>query len=325
MPAENRGIRTRKLKKLLLERLAHRPAEEVEGRIETALAATGLKLKDDGKTEYLLFLGEGEIAGLAALVEEHWEELVPVGGNNGSGKKAGKKQAKASAPAEVQQKAKKLLDGAKAVDVALFGRMLADLPQVNQHAACQVAHAISTHRVDREFDYFTAVDDKGDEDETGAGMIGQVEFNSATFYRYAVIDARKLAANLQGDRDLALSALAAFTQAMVRAIPTGKQNSFAAHNAPAFVGICLRRGSPLNLANAFEKPVSPRTDAALSDLSVEALAAHAKQLGAVYGHASDQWAYLDLSGRWSGEGDQAATLEELTQWVRSQAANLLEA
>jgi CRISPR-associated protein Cas7/Cse4/CasC subtype I-E len=98
------------------------------------------------------------------------------------------------------------------VDVALFGRMLADLPSVNQDAACQVAHAISTHRVEREFDYFTAVDDKGDADETGAGMIGQVEFNSATLYRYAVLDLHKLLANLQGDRELALSAVAAFTR-----------------------------------------------------------------------------------------------------------------
>lgn len=323
LPVENRGVRTKKLKRLLVDRLEHRPAEDAEGRIETALAAAGLKLKDDGKTEYLLFLGEGEIAGLAALVDEHWDELVAAA--NEDGKKASKKEAKASAPAEVQKKARKLLDGAKAVDVALFGRMLADLPGGNQDAACQVAHALSTHRVDREFDYFTAVDDMGDEDETGAGMIGQVEFNSATFYRYAVIDAPKLLTNLQGDRDLALSALDAFTEAMVRAIPTGKQNSFAAHNAPVFVGVCFRRGSPLNLANAFEKPVSPSGDVALSDFSVDALAAHAKQLAVAYGHPDDQWGYLDLSARWSGGGDQAHSLNDLTQWVRAKATDLVGA
>lgn len=255
---EHRGVRTKKLKALLLERLAGRDPAEAEGKIETALAAAGLKLKDDGKTEYLLFLGEAEIAGFAALIEQRWDEL---GSAAPAGEKKGKKEAKANVPAEVIKQARALLDGGKAVDVALFGRMLADLPEVNQDAACQVAHAISTHRVEREFDYFTAVDDRGGPDESGAGMIGQVEFNSATLYRYAVVDLRKLLGNLQNDGELVLSALEAFTQAMVRAIPSGKQNTFAAHNLPAFVGICLRHAGPLNLANAFEKPVVARADA----------------------------------------------------------------
>lgn len=142
---EYRGVRTKKLKALLLERLVGRDPLEAEGKIEVALAAAGLKLKDDGKTEYLLFLGEAEIAGFATLIEQHWVELAGAAG----GEKKGKKEAKASAPADVVKKAKALLDGGKAVDVALFGRMLADMPEVNQDAACQVAHAISTHRVER--------------------------------------------------------------------------------------------------------------------------------------------------------------------------------
>src|SRR5690606_5416130 len=319
---EHRGVRTKKLKALLLERLAGRDPLEAEGKIEAALAAAGLKLKDDGKTEYLLFLGEAEIAGFASLIEQHWDELA--GAPAGSEKK-GKKEAKASAPAEVVKKARALLDGGKAVDVALFGRMLADMPEVNQDAACQVAHAISTHRVEREFDYFTAVDDKGGPEETGAGMIGQMEFNSATLYRYAVIDTGKLLGNLQQDRELALSALEAFTQAMVRAIPTGKQNSFAAHNLPSFVGVCLRHAGPLNLANAFEKPVAPRQDASLTSLSVDELARHESKLAAVYADARDQWAYLDLSESWPQQkGAAMQSLGELAAWVRAQVAAQLE-
>lgn len=326
LPVEFRGVRTKKLKSLLLEKLAHRDQVEAEGRIEIALSAAGLKLKDDGKTEYLLFLGEGEISGLAQLVDEYWEELTPVAG----AEKKAKKDAKASAPVEVQKKAKGLLNGAKAVDVALFGRMLADMPEVNQDAACQVAHAISTHKVDREFDYFTAVDDKGAADEAGASMIGQVEFNSATLYRYAVLDAQKLFSNLQRDSELTLSAVDAFTQAIVRAIPTGKQNSFAAHNAPAFVGVAIRRSAPLNLANAFEKPVQPRGDQALSSQSVVTLAAYEKQLSAMYGDSRDQWAVLDLSGQWPVTNEQETTkavnnLKELADHVREQVAELLEA
>lgn len=302
---EHRGVRTKKLKALLLERLAGRDPAEAEGKIETALAAAGLKLKDDGKTEYLLFLGEAEIAGFAALIEQRWDEL---GSAAPAGEKKGKKEAKANVPAEVIKQARALLDGGKAVDVALFGRMLADLPEVNQDAACQVAHAISTHRVEREFDYFTAVDDRGGPDESGAGMIGQVEFNSATLYRYAVVDLRKLLGNLQNDGELVLSALEAFTQAMVRAIPSGKQNTFAAHNLPAFVGICLRHAGPLNLANAFEKPVVARADASLSERSVAELARHDQQLASVYGDSRDRWAYLDISGAWPKErGEPQAT------------------
>jgi CRISPR system Cascade subunit CasC len=126
---EFRGVRTKKLKTLLLDRLVDRDPLEAEGKIEIALAAAGLKLKDDGKTEYLLFLGEAEITGFAQLIEQHWDELA---GAPAGGEKKGKKEAKASAPAEVVKKAKALLDGGKAVDVALFGRMLADMPEVNQ-------------------------------------------------------------------------------------------------------------------------------------------------------------------------------------------------
>jgi CRISPR system Cascade subunit CasC len=198
--AANQGVRTRKLKQLLEARLAERNRADAGPRIEVALAAAGLKVKEDGNTEYLLFLGNGEIDAFVELIDKHWDAL---GAPASPGEKKSKKEAKASAPPEVVKEAKALLDGKKAVDVALFGRMLADMPGVNQDAACQVAHAISTHRVEREFDYFTAVDDKAGADEADAGMIGQVEFNSATFYRYAVIDARKLVENLHADKELA--------------------------------------------------------------------------------------------------------------------------
>lgn len=312
------GVRTKKLKALLLERLHKHDPMEAGSKIDVALQTAGLKIKGDGKTEYLLFLGEKEIAGFAELVDAHWDALPA------SSDEKDKKKAKASLPDEIVKKAKALLDGGKAVDVALFGRMLADLPAANRDAACQVAHAISTHRVEREFDYFTAVDDKGDEDETGAGMIGQVEFNSATFYRYAILDLQKLLANLQGDHELTLLAVKAFTEALVRAIPSGKQNSFAAHNPPAFVGLCLRHAMPLNLANAFEKPVSPRQDKALTVQSVERLAEQEARLGSVYGSSKDQWLLLDLTGEWK-KGEKADNLTDLADKARELAAKSLNA
>jgi CRISPR system Cascade subunit CasC len=317
------GVRTKKLKQLLQERLAVLGRADAEIKIIAALSAVGLKLGDDGKTEYLLFLGDAEIAGFAELIDKHWDELANAAPST---EKKSKKEAKASAPAEVVKKAKALLDGGKAIDVALFGRMLADLPEVNRDAACQVAHAISTHRVEREFDYFTAVDDQGGPDETGAGMIGQVEFNSATFYRYAVIDAHKLLENLQGDKDLTLLAVEVFVQATVRAIPTGKQNTFAAHNPPSFVGTAIRRGGPLNLANAFEKPIMAKQEKSLTTLSVEALTSYESQLATVYADGSDAWGYLDLTGSWpKDKGVAHADLAKLSAWVKEQVALQLEA
>lgn len=323
IPTENQGVRTKKLKGLLEEQLRVLGHSEANAQIEVALAAAGLKLKDDGKTEYLLFLGTGEVSALAKIIHDHWGELSTT---TTATEKKSKKDAKAAGPEGLGKALKAILNGQKAVDVALFGRMLADMPEVNQDAACQVAHALSTHRVEREFDYFTAVDDKGEPDETGAGMIGQIEFNSATFYRYAVVDANKLQSNLSGDRELALTGIRAFVQAMARAIPSGKQNTFAAHNLPAFVGVTVRHSSPFNLANAFEKPVWPRHDRELSSLSIERLAAHDDSMAGAYGDGRDEWAYLDLSGVWpAAKGEKQGSLDALADWAVGRVRAALEA
>src|SRR5690606_30773078 len=162
----------------------------------------------------------------------------------------------------------KSLDGGRAVDLALFGRMLADLPDRNVDAACQVAHAISTHRVSAEFDYYTAVDDLKPDDTSGADMIGTVEFNSACYYRYANIDLRQLVKNLKGeaeevDAELAEAAVRAFLIASRDAIPTGKQNSFAARNAPSFFLAVVRDRGAWSLANAFVAPVNGQQEGGL--------------------------------------------------------------
>src|SRR5690606_11785196 len=155
----------------------------------------------------------------------------------------------------------------------------------NADASCQVAHAISTHRVDREFDYFTAVDDENPEDSSGAGMIGTVEFNSSVYYRYSVVDLDQLEENLGGDLELARDAVAAYARAVVEAAPSGKQNTFAAHNLPSVVLVILRKeqGSR-NLANAFEVPVTSR-NGGLVKASAEHLRDHWQQVDLAYGRA----------------------------------------
>lgn len=139
-------------------------------------------------------------------------------------------------------------------EVALFGRMVADLKDLNVDASVQVAHALSTHAVRTEFDYYTAVDDENVED-SGAGMIGTVEFNSATLYRYAVLGVHQLRDNLtspQATREAAVR----FVDAFARSMPAGHQNSFAHRTLPHLVLVTVRTDQPVNLVSAFETPVT---------------------------------------------------------------------
>ena len=107
---------------------------------------------------------------------------------------------------------------------------------------------------------------------------------------------------------------------MARAIPTGKQNTFAAHNPPSFVGVVLRHASPFNLANAFEKPVWPRQDRELTTLSVEKLAEQEAKVAGAFGDGKDDWAYLDLTGAWpTAIGTAQETLDALADWVVAHA------
>ena len=175
-------------------------------------------------------------------------------------------------------------DRNSAPDIALFGRMLASDPDLSLEASCQVAHAISTHRINMEMDFYTAVDDLQTQEDTGAGMMGTTGFNAATFYRYAAIDWGQLTHNLGGDIELVHKTIAGFTSALVKAIPTGKQNAFAAQTPPTFVLIVVRDdGQAWSLANAFEKPISKKHDESILAGSIKALDKHWNQLNSVYG------------------------------------------
>ncbi|MGN1084120.1 MAG: type I-E CRISPR-associated protein Cas7/Cse4/CasC, partial [Lachnospiraceae bacterium] len=139
------------------------------------------------------------------------------------------------------------------VDMVLFGRMVASDPSLNYDAAAQVAHAISTHRVQNEYDYFTAVDDCKSEESAGAGHVGDVEFNSATLYRYATVNVCELMKHIGKETP---KVVRGFAEAFVRAMPTGKQNTFANRTLPDAVYVTVRCDQPVNLSGAFEMPVN---------------------------------------------------------------------
>lgn len=165
------------------------------------------------------------------------------------------------------------------IEIALFGRMVANAPDINVDAACQVAHAISTHAATVEHDYYTAVDDFAPEDNAGAGMLGTIEYTSATLYRYATIAVDRLTENL-GTREAALAASRAFVDAFVRSMPTGKQNTFGNRTPVDAVVVQVRRGQPVNLVGAFEDAVL--ADSGYVEPSARALAQYAQQVWAAY-------------------------------------------
>ncbi len=267
---EELGIRTKRAVHYLAEVFMKRDKPEVEAFAvaELGVSALGLKVKPgESLTEYLVFLSCAQLDRFAAWCLENWTGMLEAG----KGKKpAGTKSKKEGSPS-LPPDAPDLLDGTRAADLALFGRMIADISERGIDTAAQVGHAISTHRVDFEFDYYTAIDDLKPDDKPGADMIGTVEFNSACYYRYANLNWPILLGNLDGDYDLARRSVEAFARGCISAMPTGKQNSMAAHNPPSFIMAVWGNGQPVNLANAFVKPVRATGDSDLIAASVEAL------------------------------------------------------
>ncbi len=193
-----------------------------------------------------------------------------------------------------------------AVDIAMFGRMLADDPEFNRDAAVQVGHAITTHRVLAEDDWFSAVDDlKTREEDMGAGHLGETGFGSGVYYLYACINADLLAENLSGDRDLAAEGGAALTRALATASPGGKRNSFAHHPRADFMRVEVGPQQPRDLTGAFFKPVKGED---LREVSIAALEETADRMEGAYGSACDESRFMNVL---TGQG----SLEELAAFV----------
>jgi len=240
-------------------------ARDVAVAFVSAYAAKSDK-KNPERASVLLYFTQEEIDAAVQGLLENWDEAIEAA-------KDGK-----SINSVIAALGKATKNRTSAPDIALFGRMMAEKPTLNIDAACQVAHAISTHRVQMEMDFYTAVDDlqeRNDDAGVGAGMMGFTNFNSACFYRYARIDWNQLVDNLGGNVDLARRTVEGFLRAAIDAIPTGKQNSFAAQNPTNLAMVVVREdGKSWNLANAFEEPVYPRGDEGLIRRSIRALDAY---------------------------------------------------
>lgn len=299
------GTRTRRLCSIAAERLVKegRSEEEVRRAAKALLSQLFSKenkdlsdKKDPQLTQYLLFCSSSEIDAFVEMLDRFWDELTsdkmlgdpqeseetPVEAETAESK-TGKSKKKGSRKGEVspelKEAIKKFSNLPCSFDVALFGRMVADKPEFNIDGCCQVAHAISTHAVNQEMDFFTALDDLKPDDISGSEMMGVVEFNSACFYRYLSLDWSGLEKKLGHEK--ALEALEIFLRAVVLAIPSGKQNTFAAHNLPSLSLAMIHEGQRFSLANAFETPLVSRKG--LIEGSIRKLNEHVGTLEALYG------------------------------------------
>lgn len=295
------AVRTKRLLENAAAALTHngRDAELAPQIVAAGLQQLGFGVDETkGLTEYLLFVGRHAIDHLTSYCDNNWDSLQAIASEKAAAKaeaeaakaKGGKKTERGDAKKASKVKpdkaaiveARRILDASRVADVALFGRMIADNKDFSVDAASQVAHAISTHAVVNEFDFYTAVDDLKAREESGADMIGTIDFNSACYYRYANLDLTQLAKNLGGDQDLSDRAARAWLYSFIHAVPSGKQNSMAARTMPdTLLGVVRDRGA-WNLANAFQKPV---TDADIMTASTERLTHHFHRLRTFYGNA----------------------------------------
>lgn len=181
----------------------------------------------------------------------------------------------------------------KTPDIALCGRMtefdakgpFADLKgKFTVEAALSAAHAISTHAVVNEVDYFTAADDVPGQD-AGAGHVNEGMFNSACFYKHFCIDWEQLLKNLGGDVEIATTTVKCFLEAAAKANPSGKQHAYAAFNPPAgvLVEVKTESSTPVSYANAFADPVPDKSQRGLIGESVARLGQYVHDIAYGYG------------------------------------------
>lgn len=264
MGKDHVGKRTKNAVQMIVDAmLDHRPDcdEEKASKYATLIfKAIGVKTQPSkragaasGKpvTDYLIFLANTEIDKLALLALEWMDQ----------GKKTAQKP-----DSDMQNKVENIFHDEQAVDIALFGRMLADAPDLNTDASAQVAHAISVDAIRPEYDFFTAKDDCSENDNAGAAMMDSVGFNSSTLYRYANVNLTALREQL-GNIEVTSKAASVFVDAFIRSMPTGKQNSYGNRTLPETCIVVFRDNQPINAVEAFEKPVKASEDKSITQIA----------------------------------------------------------
>lgn len=265
-----KGIRTRKLPELIGAELKTRGMEaamiEVAKKKVTGIANKDGSEKDKLITSQIIFYSDADIKAIADLIEDY-------------AKKAGNtKEFEKIKATEMVKQMKDVNMRPITMDIALFGRMVTSDAFADIEAAVQTAHAISTHPVNQESDYFTAVDDMiscAQNDDSGAGMIGDTDYNACCYYHYISIDTDQLKRNLQYSEEadsLIQRVLPAMIQVLAFSNPSGKQNSFAGQVLPELMCVIAKKKKiPVSYVNAYAEAVPFNAQKKLVRSSIEKL------------------------------------------------------
>jgi len=271
----------------------------------------------------LIWLSPAQLKSAADAILTNQEAIEKAVKASQNGEKKAEKETEKLLKKALEPVAKAIREAgiSDAADIALFGRMVANEPSLNVEGAAMFAHALSTHKVANEVDFYSAVDDgkqqsidhgADENDEAGAGMIGTLEFTSATYYRYAAINLEMLfdAAHLEKiseplDRRKLVKN---FINALLTAVPGARKNSMNAATLPFEVlGIVKEKGQPIQLVNAFETPVRA-SGGGLNAASLEAMKAELEKL-------TKTWA-IQQNEFWLSEVGINSFLENLTSHVQ---------
>lgn len=214
------GIRTKKIADFVAKASVERGASLEQG------AECGKVISDAFSKDTLFFFSESEAKGFADYAQEKSFDSTKLNDK------------------ELQKVAKKTLNPAiDGLDIALFGRMVAQANELDIEAAASFSHAISTHKVSNEVEFFTALDDLSE--EQGSAHMGSLEFNSATYYRYVSLDLGQLWASLSGNG--LDKAIEAFTKALFVAVPSARQTTQSGASPWEFAKIFVRKGQRLQV------------------------------------------------------------------------------
>ena len=295
--AEHKGIRTKRMHESLVKKLTEAGTSPADAkRAADKVAATFGKLEAPDKDS----VDANTVATTLAFISpDEWAFAHELAAKAAAGKEL---------PTEKELKRLILRKADGAIDIAMFGRMLAEEPDFNREAAVQVAHAITTHRAQAEDDWYSAVDDLSNAAKPGAGHLGENGFGSGIFYQYVCVNVDLLTENLNNDKGLARKALAALASALPVTTPRGKQSSHAHHPVAYYIRAERGHRAPRDLSGAFFTPVDARLrELAVNDLqsgSISAMDVTVANLDRCYhgGEAEDHRILNVLTG----EGSLAA-------------------
>lgn len=241
---------------------------------ENEVVEEGVTDAGQEKTDTLLFLSPKEVGILAeAFAQKSFDPDQVIL------QKDAKKQAK-----EMAALIGDVSEAVDALDIALFGRMVAQAAELNVEAAASFSHAISTHKVSNEVEFFTALDDL--QTDPGAAHMGSLEFNSATYYRYISLDLGQLCQTLAGQN--LPEAVEAFTKALFVAVPAARQTTQSGASPWEYAKVMIRKGQRLQIP--FETAVKAK-DGGFLQPSISALTdylAHKEKLfGSLFGKVAE--------------------------------------